>query len=76
MLLGTVLVLLLFGGAGAASAHAAVATRIQNEGRTFVRRSTTRQETGIHEQLAWAIAEAARLGVRLDANREALGVKR
>ncbi|MFY9586514.1 MAG: recombinase zinc beta ribbon domain-containing protein [Actinomycetota bacterium] len=44
-----------------------MAPRIKNEGRTYVRRSTTRQETGIHEQLAWTITEAARLGVRLDA---------
>ncbi len=41
--------------------------RPKNQALTYVRRSTHRQETGIHEQLAWAMEEAKRLGVRLDA---------
>lgn len=41
--------------------------RPANDGRAYVRRSTTKQETGIFEQLNWAVAEAKKLGVRLDA---------
>jgi DNA invertase Pin-like site-specific DNA recombinase len=33
----------------------------------YLRRSSSRQELGIHNQLEWAIAEAAKLGVSLDA---------
>jgi len=35
---------------------------------TYLRRSKSRQELGIRNQLEWAIAEAARLTVRLNAN--------
>jgi DNA invertase Pin-like site-specific DNA recombinase len=34
---------------------------------TYLRRSSSRQELGIRNQLEWAIAEAAKLGVSLDA---------
>src|SRR5580658_4005150 len=35
---------------------------------TYLRRSSSRQELGIRNQLEWAIAEAAKLGVSLDAD--------
>ena len=44
-----------------------MSTRPKNDGLVYLRRSTSKQETGIHEQLAWAVAEAAKLGVHLDA---------
>jgi hypothetical protein len=34
---------------------------------TYLRRSSSRQELGIRNQLEWAIAEAAKLGVSLNA---------
>jgi DNA invertase Pin-like site-specific DNA recombinase len=46
--------------------------RLKNEGSIYLRRSRTRQETGIHEQLKWGIAEAKKYGVRLDAAPEDL----
>jgi DNA invertase Pin-like site-specific DNA recombinase len=44
-----------------------MARRSLNEARVYLRRSRERQENGIHAQLGWAIAEAARYGVKLDA---------
>src|ERR1039457_4912791 len=40
-------------------------TRTRNQGLVYLRRSTSKQETGIHEQLHWAIAEAGKLEVGL-----------
>ena len=44
-----------------------MSARSTNEGRVYLRRSLSKQETGIVEQLNWAIAEAAKAKVRLDA---------
>lgn len=44
-----------------------MSARTTNEGRVYLRRSLSKQETGIVEQLNWAIAEAAKAQVRLDA---------
>lgn len=43
-----------------------MSARTTNEGRVYLRRSLSKQETGIVEQLNWAIAEAAKANVRLD----------
>ena len=42
--------------------------RRKNEGRVYLRRSTTKQAMGIHDQLRWAIREAAQRGITLDAS--------
>ena len=39
--------------------------RTRDQGLAYLRRSTSKQETGIHEQLNWAIAEAGKLEVGL-----------
>src|SRR5271155_1694514 len=41
--------------------------RLKRRALTYLRRSSSRQELGIGNQLEWAIAEAAKLGVSLDA---------
>ncbi len=46
--------------------------RTKRKGLVYLRRSTDKQETGIHEQLRWAIAEAQRHEVQLDAAPEDL----
>jgi DNA invertase Pin-like site-specific DNA recombinase len=40
--------------------------RRKSEGRAYVRRSTSKQESGIFEQLAWAVAEASKYAITLD----------
>jgi hypothetical protein len=47
-------------------------TRPKNRGLAYLRRSSGRQETSLETQLEWAIAEAARQGVALDATMEDL----
>lgn len=42
-------------------------TRLKNRSLAYLRRSLSRQETGIHAQLDWAIAEAVRQELSLDA---------
>ncbi len=44
-----------------------MAGRKLNEGLAYLRRSTGKQEASVHNQLIWAIEEARRYGVRLDA---------
>jgi hypothetical protein len=44
-----------------------MAKRSINEARVYLRHSHNGQENGIHEQLKWAIAGAARNGVKLGA---------
>src|SRR4051794_21026664 len=44
-----------------------MSVRALNEARVYVRRSTSKQGTGIESQLEWAIAESRKLGVKLDA---------
>jgi DNA invertase Pin-like site-specific DNA recombinase len=46
--------------------------RTPNEARTYLRRSTGKQPTGIYSSLDWAIETAAKHGVRLDAKRDDL----
>ena len=47
-----------------------MAKRIKNKGLLLLRRSGDRQETSLEKQLNWAAAEAARIGVPLDATLE------
>jgi hypothetical protein len=44
-----------------------VSARKKNRGLVFLRRSSGRQESSLQTQLEWAIREAEKLGVRLDA---------
>ena len=46
-----------------------MASRTPNEARVYLRRSTGKQESSMYAQLEWAVAEAPRHGVRLDATR-------
>ncbi|HET6328315.1 MAG TPA: recombinase family protein [Planctomycetaceae bacterium] len=47
-----------------------MSARLKRRALTYLRRSSLRQELGIRNQLEWAIAEAAKLGVSLDAERD------
>jgi DNA invertase Pin-like site-specific DNA recombinase len=47
-----------------------MSSRQRGKGKSYLRRSTSRQELGIRNQLEWAIAEAIKLGVSLDARLE------
>jgi hypothetical protein len=59
-----------------------VSVRRRGKGYAYLRRSTSRQELGIHNQLEWAIGEAAKRSVDFDAtlddldHMEKLGLKR
>src|SRR4051794_33038201 len=44
-----------------------MSARAPNEARVYLRRSTSKQGTGIHAQLEWAVTEAKRLDLKLDA---------
>ena len=46
-----------------------MAERRKNEARTYLRRSTGKQESGVYSQLEWAIDEAGKLGVTLNASK-------
>ena len=50
-----------------------MSARTKDQARVYLRRSTSKQGTGIHTQLEWAIAEAKKLGVTLDAAPADLG---
>lgn len=49
-----------------------MAERPTKQARVYLRRSTGKQQSGVYSQLEWAVDEARRYGVTLDADREAL----
>ena len=49
-----------------------MAERLKNQARVYLRRSTGKQESGVYSQLEWAIHEAQKYGVTLDASRQDL----